>query len=231
MYTKFGNNIMNYRKQNGLTQEDFAALIVDRQLENSKRDYSKSVSKWERGESYPEMKTLILIAQELDVTLDELVNVEIESYGISPEMAKEIENMESWDLTYLVRLYERSVLHHCGDHNCFMSLIVLERLSEDDENIKFIDSLQFANGASGIRIKKGDIIENLKYNLEDVFEDLLNSSFVVADLDFKFVKEDEDRYTVCIYLLADRNVIKALIDENARKNKMEIKRKFDAKSM
>ncbi|MFI3167499.1 MAG: helix-turn-helix transcriptional regulator [Bacillota bacterium] len=231
MYTKFGHNIINYRKQNGLTQEDFAALIVDRQLEKSKRDYSKSVSKWELGDSYPEMKTLILIAQELDVTLDELVNVEVGTYGISPEIAKEIEDMESCYLTYLVRLYERSVLHHCGDHNCFMSFIVLEKLSEDDENIQFIDSLQFGNGASDIRIKKGDIIENLKDYFEERIEDLWNSSFVVADLDFNFVKEDEDSYTVCIYLLADRNVIKALIDENARRDKMEIKHKFDAKSM
>lgn len=67
------------RKQNDMTQEQFAEeLSVSRQ----------TVSKWERGDSLPDIKTLELIADFYEMSLDHLARDE---YGISP--------LEGWEST------------------------------------------------------------------------------------------------------------------------------------
>lgn len=58
------NEIIRIRNDNGLTQESFAELIgVSRQ----------SVTKWENGESTPEISKLITISDKFMVTLDSLI--------------------------------------------------------------------------------------------------------------------------------------------------------------
>lgn len=65
-----GENLINYRKENGLTQEGLAEqLNVSRQ----------SIYKWESGQSYPEVQKLLLISQLLNCNLDELVKGEVNS--------------------------------------------------------------------------------------------------------------------------------------------------------
>ena len=60
-----GNNLYNLRKKSGLSQEEFAEkLHISRQ----------AVSKWERGEAFPDTENLIEIAEFYGVTIDELVN-------------------------------------------------------------------------------------------------------------------------------------------------------------
>ena len=60
---QIGINIGNYRKQHGLTQAGLA----------EKLNYSdKAVSKWERGESVPDILTLVQIAELFDTTVDSL---------------------------------------------------------------------------------------------------------------------------------------------------------------
>ena len=64
-----GKNIQFLRKKQNLTQQDLA----------DKLNYTaKAISKWERGDSIPELETLILIAKEFNVTLDYLVNENID---------------------------------------------------------------------------------------------------------------------------------------------------------
>lgn len=70
MDLKIANRFYEYRKQNGLSQEELAEKLgISRQ----------SVSKWERGEASPDTENLIRLARIYGVTLDELVN------GIAPE--------------------------------------------------------------------------------------------------------------------------------------------------
>ena len=58
-------NIAAYRKRAGLTQAGLA----------EKLNYSdKAVSKWERGESAPDILTLVSIAEVLGVTVDDLIS-------------------------------------------------------------------------------------------------------------------------------------------------------------
>ena len=59
-----GKNIAAYRKQAGLTQAGLA----------EKLNYSdKAVSKWERGESIPDVTTLAQLAEQFEITVNELV--------------------------------------------------------------------------------------------------------------------------------------------------------------
>ena len=59
-----GSNISMYRKRAGLTQAGLA----------EKLNYSdKAVSKWERGESVPDVLTLALLAEQFDITVNDLL--------------------------------------------------------------------------------------------------------------------------------------------------------------
>lgn len=60
----FGDNLTELRKMHGMTQEELAAkLNVSRQ----------TVSKWEMGESLPDIEKSMAIAELFGVTLDNLV--------------------------------------------------------------------------------------------------------------------------------------------------------------
>lgn len=61
---QIGSNIASYRKQCGMTQ---AALA-------EKLNYSdKAVSKWERGESAPDVITLVQLADQFNITVNDLL--------------------------------------------------------------------------------------------------------------------------------------------------------------
>ena len=62
---KIGNFLQHLRKKKGITQQELADVY---NISN------KTVSKWERGESIPEINTLLLIAKFYDVTVDEILN-------------------------------------------------------------------------------------------------------------------------------------------------------------
>ena len=58
------NQILNIRKEQNLTQEEFGELFyVTRQ----------SVSNWENGKSYPDLQTLVDISNRFEISLDKLL--------------------------------------------------------------------------------------------------------------------------------------------------------------
>ena len=62
---QIGTNIALYRKCSGLTQAGLA----------EKLNYSdKAVSKWERGESVPDVLTLMQLAEQFDITVNDLLS-------------------------------------------------------------------------------------------------------------------------------------------------------------
>ena len=72
-----GKNIAELRKSSGLTQLELA----------EKLNYSdKSVSKWERGESLPDIVVLKSVADLFEVTLDYLVEEEHDGKPVTKEM-------------------------------------------------------------------------------------------------------------------------------------------------
>ena len=61
----FGEKLRQRRDELGLTQEEMGANI-------SSELSRQAVSKWERDEAYPEVEKLLVIATELDISLDAL---------------------------------------------------------------------------------------------------------------------------------------------------------------
>ncbi len=61
---RIGENIAAYRKRAGLTQAGLA----------EKLNYSdKAVSKWERGESVPDVLTMMVLAEQFQITVNDLI--------------------------------------------------------------------------------------------------------------------------------------------------------------
>ncbi len=64
----FAENLKSIRKSRNLSQEELAELMdVSRQ----------AVSKWEQGESYPEVEKLLLLSKRFNISLDSLLSAEI----------------------------------------------------------------------------------------------------------------------------------------------------------
>jgi transcriptional regulator with XRE-family HTH domain len=62
--TQIGANIAMHRKNAGLTQAGLAAKL----------NYSdKAISKWERGESVPDVITLLVLAEQFEITVNDLL--------------------------------------------------------------------------------------------------------------------------------------------------------------
>lgn len=62
---QIGTNIAMYRKNAGLTQAGLAAIL----------NYSdKAISKWERGESIPDVITLLTLAEQFEITVNDLLS-------------------------------------------------------------------------------------------------------------------------------------------------------------
>lgn len=78
-----GNNIAEYRKLMGLSQIEFAEKI----------NYSdKAVSKWERGESLPDVVVIKQIADFFGITLNDLAGYNAKKKKIMPSLKKLLQN-------------------------------------------------------------------------------------------------------------------------------------------
>ena len=88
---KLGEKILSYRKKLGLSQEELGAKVgVSRQ----------TVSKWEIGQTIPELEKMILLAKEFETTIDELVKEENETVE-----NEEQENVEKSKNNKIIKLF------------------------------------------------------------------------------------------------------------------------------
>ena len=92
---KIGSNITLLRKRLGMTQADLAGRL----------SYSdKAVSKWERGESVPDVITLAQIAKEFDVTVNDLVyGPENQLLAEEPALPEPVEPPKQETVTSVIR--------------------------------------------------------------------------------------------------------------------------------
>lgn len=101
---KFGENLQKLRKEKGISQEQLAEQLgVTRQ----------SVSKWESGNSYPEMDKLVTICQIFDCDLDSLINKDIMQENSKQEATSIVKIMISEVTTYIkktIQLLEQNSL-------------------------------------------------------------------------------------------------------------------------
>lgn len=73
MNQKFAEKLQSLRKEKGLTQAELAEKVSVS---------PQAVSKWEKGESLPDISTLMLLADFFDVTVDELLGKEVKKTPI-----------------------------------------------------------------------------------------------------------------------------------------------------
>ena len=89
---KFSEKLQKLRKDNNLSQEQLAdKLDVSRQ----------SVSKWESGQTYPEMDKLLTMCKIFNITLDDLTNDEIKYSEVKPKNTNAFSNLID-DLVYII---------------------------------------------------------------------------------------------------------------------------------
>ena len=70
----FAENLKEIRTKRSLSQEELAEMLgVSRQ----------AVSKWEQGSGYPEVETLLLLSRKLNISLDRLMDTEVNQSAAS----------------------------------------------------------------------------------------------------------------------------------------------------
>lgn len=115
---KLSEQIKKYRKENNLTQEQFASkLFVSKQ----------AVSKWETDRSYPDINLLPQIAEMLNISIDELIG------------KKDTENSTNNQEKIIEKKIPKKKIFICGAENIYMrcySIIYCHILCFFNINIK-----------------------------------------------------------------------------------------------
>ncbi|MBS4537541.1 helix-turn-helix transcriptional regulator [Clostridium sp. D2Q-11] len=90
---KFSGRLKVLRKEKGLSQEKLAELLnVSRQ----------SVSKWEAGQTYPEIDKLIILSDFFNITLDDLIKGKSTEGNIISNNSKIDEKDEDSDENFII---------------------------------------------------------------------------------------------------------------------------------
>ncbi len=118
----FGENLKNLRKERKLTQEEFASFLgVSFQ----------TISKWERGETYPDLIMLTEIADFFNVSTDELLGAdknykekEIQAY------IELFDEMQLKDVASVLAEFEKAVIEFSNEYSIlvrYMELLHMEK--------------------------------------------------------------------------------------------------------
>lgn len=97
MGNQIGKNIHALRKQQGLTQEELADQV---------RVSFQAVSKWENGNSLPDISVLPLVANALHCSIDQLMGYAAEQKRIT-DYEERYKADGYADIKFLVRFYPR----------------------------------------------------------------------------------------------------------------------------
>lgn len=97
---QFADRLQNYRKQRGLSQENLAELVgVSRQ----------AVSKWESGQTYPDIDKLVVLSELFGVSVDHLLKGG-ERETVQPEERAAVE--DDSPIPHLSNAHWRSLFHY-----------------------------------------------------------------------------------------------------------------------
>ena len=111
--SKLGDNLKNIREKNKETQKELAKhLFISFQC----------VSKWEKGETTPDVYTLVKIAQHYNVSLNYLLGIDTENYN-KKEKKVPLTRKERW--TVIKAAYQTYLPILLGIVGCFLVAILL----------------------------------------------------------------------------------------------------------
>ena len=154
--TNLPNNLYELRRKAGLSQEEFAEkLSVSRQ----------AVSKWERGEAYPDTENLIVISNMFGVTIDELLKSDNISADTEDAKSGQINDEDQGDDAFRVKVGDKVDLNLSGsitvDDDDTKVKIDLDKgdiiVDDDDGQVKvnFGPSGILVNTDDGVKVKLG----------------------------------------------------------------------------
>ena len=117
-----GDNIKKRRKAKGLTQEEFANIIGVA---------FQTVSKWERGDSYPDITMLPILADYFETSVDDLLGVDTaKREQRANKYISMYDEMGIKDGEIVLAEFEKAVKNFPNDHRIsvrYMALLLKER--------------------------------------------------------------------------------------------------------
>lgn len=180
---KFGKALSTLRKEADMTQNEVAdRLNLSRQ----------AISKYERGESFPDISILVMIAELFNVTLDQLINYGEPTKGESTILKNIAEGNDNViadniaDVVNLAPLLKPSVLtklsHKFEEQGIDISdIIILAEYLNDDSVMKLIENATFDEINDELLEK---FIPILNHQSKDaIFQKILN-----GEMDWRFIK-------------------------------------------
>ena len=137
---KIGENIFQKRKERGITQEELAEFMMVTKA---------SVSKWETGQSHPDILLLPKLATFFNISVDELIgydpdlsSAQIQKFYIDLENRVLDEGMDSIlkDIKIKIKQY-----YSCFDLLYYMALFILNHCDLATDTTKKEEYLEYAN--------------------------------------------------------------------------------------
>ena len=139
MSNSFGENIKKYRKENGLSQSDFADELsyhIQQRLQKTDFEYSnKNISKWERGESLPPLDVIIALSSLLAVNLDELLKSDIEKFSSGSQFAGDINSLSKNSKKLLYDLLQIDFQYDENTDTYYVLFDMCLRLNKNDATL------------------------------------------------------------------------------------------------
>lgn len=137
---KIGENILQKRKERGITQEELAEFMMVTKA---------SVSKWETGQSYPDILLLPKLATFFNISVDELIgydpdlsSAQIQKFYIDLENRVPDAGMDSIveDIKIKIKQY-----YSCFELLYYMALFILNHCDLATDTTKTEEYLEYAN--------------------------------------------------------------------------------------
>ena len=137
---KIGENILQKRKERGITQEELAEFMIVTKA---------SVSKWETGQSHPDILLLPKLATFFNISVDELIgydpdlsSTQIQKFYIDLENRVTDTDMDSIveDIKIKIKQY-----YSCFELLYYMSLFILNHCDLATDTTKKEEYLEYAN--------------------------------------------------------------------------------------
>lgn len=167
MKMNFSEKLIQLRKENGLSQEQLAEkLDISRQ----------AISKWETGESQPDMSKLVILSDILKVSMDELSGKESEIIEKSPTVRREKSFNVLWFIIVFVGLFA-GLLGGFFIHSAFVK----------NENTPIFDNLKISS-FSFYDVSSG----NSSRTLQIVFSPSISNK----DMSYQVIKTDSRGNTI-----------------------------------
>ncbi len=193
------NKIFELRKTKNISQEELAKVL------NTSR---QAISKWERGEAYPDLDKLKDLATYFDVSIDYLLGYDIASVGLNNfiKRLKECVSSKSFDIS----IDEIKMIVYKNNNNFNLLIYVVNYLLENWKATKDVDiiDLSISYLERMILTFREDNIE--KISIKDIKKTICDCYFIKKKYDLvkEYIKNndlvDMDEYLAdCDYYLGN----------------------------